>query len=304
MSAVEIPALPDTPASPVYTPGMSTVLSIWPFDQTHMTYHAGIITYGHPAAEKDKIKFVQMNPDRVCLGGKADGAWMSRYTTQPVRPGVPGYTRIDVYDTFTAGRNWVAESESRPVVIDNHPITSIAVADMLVRTFSGGRSGDHIYGAPGLCVYDPTKPIESQLSELDHKQRLFAEGLINEAENFAAQREFRNITTVHRNMAAWLGYVPKDWGIASMRRVGQTKPCPNCNQDIPLRALKCTATGCGINLVEFFDSYGIGATDDAVQDIVKLREKLAAEKHAVSQAMPSPQAMHVPKPNPAPRANT
>lgn len=277
MSTLQMPNLPDAPVMPVYTPGMSTVLSIWPFDQTHMTHHAGIITYGHPAAAKDQIKVVQMNPERVTMrpsntpvGVEYKSPYMSKYTNMPIKSGI-GYTRIDVYDTYTRARNFSMESDNTPVVIVDHPITALSVADMLVKIFSGGRPGDYVYGGPGMVVYDPKRSLEEQLAELHAKQTLFAEGIVNEAEGFAAERQWKNITSVHRTLAKWLGYTPKDWGIASQRNVA-VKKCVNCQADIPLRALKCTNAGCGVNLVQFYQEFGLGSDDEAVLDVLKWRK--------------------------------
>lgn len=295
MSAVALPPLPVV-QQPVFTPAQATVLSIWPFDQTHVTYHAGQITYGHPAAEKNKIKLVQMNPERVMLGGKgpAPGVWMAKYSHEKIDG--PGYTRIDVYDTFTSSRNWAVESEKDPTAFNQNPITARAVATMLVSVFSGGRSGDHIYGGPGVKVYDPAQSLEAQLAEMDSMQRLFAEGMVHEAEYFANRREYKSISDAHRKMAQWLGYQPKDWGFANLAPKGPTKKCVNCGVEIPKQALQCVSAGCGVNLVLWFEQYGLGADDDAVQNVIAMKARLATDKAKAQEATDAVLQKQGPKP--------
>lgn len=262
-----------------YTPGTAAVLSIWPFGQSLTTHHAGTISYVHPAAEKDKIKQVIMNPQRIGMGsvmGPAPDLPLGQFLPEETTKMGLGYTLIQVCDTYTWNRAFEAETESDPFRPQRLPIRAHDVATMLARTFSGGRGGDSVYGNPGIAVYNPQRTLQEQLAELNAAQQLYAKGMCDQADQFAFEGNFRYITSVHRTLAKWLGYVPKNWGAADLI-LDNGKACPNCGKLIPKQALKCTQSGCEIDLIAFAENYGIGLDDPAVAEILEFKaRKLAA----------------------------
>ncbi len=279
MSVMTAPALPELNiAQPTYRPGSAVLLSLWPFDQLLTTYHAGVVTYGHPKAEPNKIKTVVMNPLRLSMPGSdpvpPEDMWMAKYL-DPVdcEPG-KGHVRIHLVDTYTLTRDWALESENSKPAFSPKIITAASVAESLVKAFSGGRLGDGIYGGAGMAVYDASRPLEVQLAEMHANQMQLATSLYEHAAELAAKREYGKITRVHRTLAEWAGLPRADWMIE--RQPKATKPCPNCNEPIPAMAIKCTAAGCGINLVQFAREYGIGLEDPAVVAVMNFKPKPAA----------------------------
>lgn len=277
--ALELPTLEVN--VPRYEPGRATVLSIWPFDQKHPTYHAGMVTYWHPKCEPDKIKVVQMNPMRMCMVPsnpvKPEDLWMAKYTEQPCQPG-KGYVRIDVVDTYTRIRDRYAEGveDNAPILFRDAMIPANAVANMLVDTFSGGRTGDDVYGGAGIKVYDPRQTLEQQLADLDRMQRELAGGLYDKAEEFALNRQFTNITNYHRTLAQWAQLPHRDWMRVDRNARKEMKTCPNCQEAIPAACIICTK--CHVNLVQLAEEYGVGKSDEAVQMILALKKKSTEAK--------------------------
>lgn len=280
MSAAAQPNFDAAPIAPSqYTPGKATIISIWPFDQSYVTQHAGAITYLHPAAKKDEVRHIYINPERVSnrfIMTENPWLWDGKLKKVPLGQ---GYTRIDVCDTYTLIRNAAVEDERNPRVLEERRIPARQAADAAVRIFSSNRPGDNIYGGPGMDVWDPNqRSLPDLLAELHNRQTLFARGAVEMADAmYAEEKSTRNITTFHRTLAQWLNINDRPWYLPLTD--SPMKTCLNCTKTIPMGALSCPY--CQEDLVDFYFMYEMDGGDPRVREFGELRRRIEERKAAM-----------------------
>ena len=255
--------------------GTHYVLSIYPGKfQPLDCVHNSIFTYVMPPAQKDKIIHRRCNPVRLSIASTGrhtlqDTAMLAMYGTgpfqdfdYPVPPGTNGYSLLQVFDTFHQQMDW----ERREYVPQLFPAN--AVAEALVSDWTRGLMAMNFGFSPGIAAVAPsTLSNPKLLTELIQGLRQSQEGMmmawVREADEYAGQREFKQIQERHHLAAAWLGIEDKEvhpW----MRPINERakKNCPACGEQIDGLAKRCKH--CSQDLVVWYTQYPTMVDDDPV----------------------------------------
>jgi hypothetical protein len=239
---------------PTVIPNSRTVLSVYPIDLEKYCRMNGLITFRHPAAKRDSIIVREYSPE-----------WMSSIDLRKIKKDEPlfrdveskctandGHNLIRVYDTFTWVRDFTQDTERFMPM----PITAEQVAQTLVTAWSSDvieGSGD---AGPGIMLIAGDTPTASEKSELMARQIRYARRLINSAVVLHAKQDVKNISDLHRAMAAWMGVKDRrayPW-IAAIEQT-EMKACRACGEQIRQEALRCKE--CNVDLVDFYVKHGI-----------------------------------------------
>ena len=231
-------------------PGRTTMLSIFPVEMFLSTPHAGVFTYLHPAAKKDKILTMSVNPNRVSIQSPDPLAKPFTLTETTPKSG-RGYTLLNLYDTYQWCTNY-AHDRMEPL-----PIASGIVAEALERIWISGRRTES--GRIGIQVLNNDEPIERQVDNLWANQTAYFRSLVNEADKFEMDRDRKYITEIHRTAAAWIGIETRPWCRPLEER--RSKRCVACAKDILAEALVCSE--CSTFLPEFHEKHGVPYEGDA-----------------------------------------
>ena len=284
----------------------TTILSIYPVSPKPKSMHHGQsgFTYYLPAAQKDLII------TRTCNPAYQMGMWQSAQHPfayeDSVQPSSAdrGYVLLHIYDAQTMIRNFLGDSlELVPRIVP-----SIGIAQALLNHWLSNILGLKDGAQPGVMIVDRNRDFNEQYEELYATQTRFAIALAEQADGFAANRNWSAITNLHRAMARWAGVPDRDWikGIISPDKPESPveKSCPSCGQTILLKALTCQH--CSVFLPEFYLRAKLPldrADDPVVYDTIQRLspgEKLASPTPTPSTSLDSPtQVKLAPKPTPA-----
>jgi hypothetical protein len=231
----------------------------------------------------NKRKIVSVYPGALSFTIRAVPIGTSGASTTFVLPPAPtdSYVEIEVQDMQSWFRNWEAES-MQPL-----PIHADAIASELVSAWTSGLLGTDRGGRPGIAVRDQ-RPVEDQVADLQATQQLWANTLVDEAQAYFNDHDFKKIGEMHRLAARWLG-IDVPWIVDLRKQKEASKRCPACGEEILAAALKCNK--CQQNLIEWYREYDPEAADDPV---VKARlEKIPKAAKTAPVTAPEP-----PKPEP------
>lgn len=211
-----------------FAPGTSVLLSIFPIEMHDMSKHAGRTPYLHPAAAKDKIIELTMNPARLSVQTPDLDQPLFFLRPKAVNNG-RGYTLISFCDTY----QWVnnPERERREPL----PIEAVVVAQAYESMWIQGQRTRS--GRIGIKVLNRNEPFEEQLRFLWDGQIEYFRSLVEEADKSELERDRKYITQIHRAAAAWLGIENREW----FKPMGEQhmKKCPACASSILAEALVC-----------------------------------------------------------------
>lgn len=249
------------------TPGKETILSIFPMELSIQIPHAGPqFVYIHPPAQRDLDIVMAYNPERTTAYPPTSDMPFS-YKQTPVKTS-RGYTRIVVHDTYQLVQDWTQE---KPTTIKKD-IPAIMVADDLVRVWSSGRMTESAAGGPGIMRYQKNVPLDEQLESLWQRQTLYFRELVFQADRFHEQKQWNNITNLHRKAAEYLGGELRPW--FQPLQGTATKECPACQNRMERLAIVCAK--CNTNIVKFakeMAELGI-AIQDPVLDHFKIETEI------------------------------
>lgn len=227
-------------------PGRRTILSIFPVEAYRTIAHAGLSTYYHPAAQKDKIIRVSMNPARLTVQTPRAGATFFHVTETTVPSGERGYLLLQCVDTY----QWVMNYERER--LEPLPITAESAATSLLQEWRQGRRTSQ--GAIGMDLLDPTQPIDAQVNRLWDQQTAYFRSLVLEADGFFASivpSERAAIGELHRKAAEWLGTEDRPW--FRQQEEVRMKTCPKCSERIIASAVGCKF--CQAFLPDYYAKY-------------------------------------------------
>jgi hypothetical protein len=239
-------------------PGRCTILSIFPVELTRYIPHAGLSTYFHPAASKDKIIHVKMNPARMTVQRPDVSAPCFHISDSPVPTGKRGYTLLQCVDTYQWVQNYEREKQE-PL-----PITAESAATSLVREWTQARRVNQ--GAIGIALLDAKSPISAQVDRLWESQTAYFRSLVIEADGWfvsTVSSERASIAEIHRKAAEWLGTENRPW--FRQQEEVRMKTCPQCSERIMATAIGCKE--CQVFLPDFYRKYKLPFEHDtAVSD--------------------------------------
>lgn len=139
-------------------------------------------------------------------------------------------------------------------------------------------------GHPGVGIIAGKRPTEDEIQYLRGAHEIWCRELIGQADEFWADpQRRRNVTTTHRDAAAFLGIVHSTehpW--VSQATANSSKQCLACRERIDMQALVCSK--CGRDLIAFAVEHDIEAAiirsvDPIIAPLVtKKRQVLAREK--------------------------
>lgn len=233
------------------TPGTATIISIWPSEMVESVPHAGRVIYRLPAGERDKVKGVVMNAQRLTI--HAPNPADPDYFVVPERPckeGELGYSFLTCVDT-----NQFSFDHQRGEVVPL-PCRAKDAAEGLLSMWSkvGTRAQT---GRAGFRLLTPSMPLEELVKEMYREQAALFREMIIEADTLYASERFNEITDAHRRGAKWMGEEPV-W--AKVTQVVAKKACLLCANQIPAAALKCPT--CQEFLPQAYEQYGIDYSGD------------------------------------------
>jgi hypothetical protein len=226
--------------------GRKTILSIFPVELTRHIQHAGMSTYYHPAAQKDEIIQVVMNPRRMNVQRTDGTAPCFSVSRMPVPTGERGYLLLQCVDTFQWCKNYERDRQE-PL-----PIYAHDVAQSLVQEWTQARRVNN--GTIGMSLLDPGEPIRAQVDRLWATQTAYFRSLVLEADGFFASTipsERASIGELHRIGAHWLGTENRPW--FRLQEEVRMKTCPKCSERIIASAIGCKE--CSVFLPDFYAKY-------------------------------------------------
>lgn len=235
----------------------ASIISVYPRTSLERTRHNGPTEYLLPAADRDKIITVTMNPDRMFNRFDPDTA-MYQVTEKAAKPG-RGYTELVVCDTCTWIRDPQREGDSRAgAQLIRMPISAEECAQSLVEVFNAGRPTMREGGSRGIALRT-SEPLDDQLNYLYAELTTLARTMVQDGDAFFQNREWKSILPIHRDLCKWLGVV-REWSTPMERQIMKT--CKACGREILSQALVCQH--CGVHIIEFAQRYGMDLSDDPV----------------------------------------
>lgn len=154
-----------------------------------------------------------------------------------------GFTTLALHDSFQRVQDVMKSEIGKPKFIGS-PVSADELAADCMTHWVEQRIGTASGFRPGIMKLPEgqTEPTAENLSDLNERQKAYADALILEANSMAAKHDWKNITDLHRAMAVWRGYQTPlgqpDW-VAQLGKGGEFKECVACYDKIDSRASIC-----------------------------------------------------------------
>ncbi len=168
------------------------------------------------------------------FGPTMEGAVNNKYYLPAAQKGA--HSKLVIWDAFERQPDFNASQAVGKIITAPVINPCRSVARDLFKEWVENRLGCASGHRPGISLIAGDDPTKEELAMLVPQQEAYARALYHEANGSWEKHDWRNITSLHREMAKWAGLKAK-W--IEDYAYQETKKCSECRQDIPSDANIC-----------------------------------------------------------------
>lgn len=141
-------------------------------------------------------------------------------------------TITDCWELIETDRGTFDNMIRRPEMVKVEDIANCLLNEWAVN-IAGTREGQR----PGIMLIAGDVPTAEEKAKLETMQAAYFDGLVNEAQAYANQHAWKNITDLHRDAAKWRGF-DAPW-VTNLGEGKEKKHCAYCDEKIQPAAKFC-----------------------------------------------------------------
>jgi hypothetical protein len=228
---------------------------VFPLAMEQIRRHNGVITYQHPAVDKNSIIVRTHNPELLANTNYVPEG--TKLFVDEIRPAEVncGYALLRFCDTFTWTRDFTQDRE----VFIPHPVSAYIVAKDLNQAWGSDAVQSDGGAGPGMMVIEDEEPTPAELAHVREKQSTYFRRLINDAHGLFSRGSQKDISDLHRAGAKWMGANNLPW-LPRLEQV-EMKACVGCGNEIRKQSLRCEK--CQLDFLDHYLKWNMMPEPDA-----------------------------------------